>query len=44
MENFIIKFTFKYIRFYSLFKVRGLKTKDNYLREAWSKKGWEPLG
>jgi len=33
MESLIIKFTIKYICFYSLFKVRGLETKGNYLRE-----------
>jgi len=33
--NLITKFTNKYICFYSLFKVRGLETKDNCLREAW---------
>jgi len=39
MESFMIKFTNKYICFYNLFKVKGLETKDNYSREAWSKKG-----
>jgi len=35
MESLIIEFTKKYIRFYSLFKVKGFQTKDNYLRQAW---------
>jgi len=35
MEIMIKKFTNIYICFYSLFKVRGIETKDNYLREAW---------
>jgi len=30
MKGLIIKFTNKYICFYSLFKVRGLETKDNF--------------
>ena len=34
MESLIIKFTNKYICFYSLFEVRGLETTGNYLREA----------
>jgi len=33
------KFTKKYICFYNLFKVRGRETKENYLREAWWRKG-----
>jgi len=32
MESLIIKFTNQYICFYSLFKVGGLETKDNYLK------------
>jgi len=39
MENLIIEFTNKYICFHSLFKDRGLETKDNYLCESWQKKG-----
>jgi len=39
MKSLIIKFTNKYICIYSLFKVRGLETKDNHLREKWYKKG-----
>jgi len=31
MESLIIKFTNKYLYFYSLFKIRGLETKDNHL-------------
>jgi len=38
MEKIIIKFTDKYICFHSLFKLRRLETKDNYLSEASSKK------
>jgi len=35
------KFTNEYTCFYSLFKVRGLQTKENYL--TWKKKGQDPL-
>jgi len=30
-KRFIIKFTNKYVCFYSFYKVRALETKDNYL-------------
>jgi len=44
MESLIIKITNKYICFHSLYKVRGsLETNDIYFREAWKKKGYEPL-
>jgi len=35
MESLINKFAKKYICFCNLFNVRGLETKENYLREAW---------
>jgi len=35
MESLINKFINKYICFYNVFNVKGLETKDNYLREAW---------
>jgi len=38
MQSLINKFTNKYICIYSLFKVRGIETKDKYLRGAWLKK------
>jgi len=33
MDNLINKFINEHIRLYSLFKVRGLETNDNYLKE-----------
>jgi len=35
MESLTNAFTNKCIRFYNLFNVKGLETKDNRLRETW---------
>jgi len=39
MESLVNKFANKYICFYTLFMSGGLKTKDNYVRGPWQKKG-----